>query len=193
MMKTMELLSERTRLVDGVPTSYCDLGYCDVGLDDGWQSCGKYGDNQFTHHQADGHPAINYTRFPNMREMTNFAHKQGLTSGWYLNNCICQDHCTSDECYENDVKQLLEFGFDSVKIDGCGKQNDNQKWHRMLTEKKSDMVIENCHWGCTVPTEDYCPWDMYRTSVDIRANYASMVRNLQAYLPHADRNNSRPG
>jgi alpha-galactosidase len=26
--------------VDGVPTSLCDLGYCDVGLDDNWQQCG---------------------------------------------------------------------------------------------------------------------------------------------------------
>ena len=29
--------------VDGVPTSLCDLGYCDVGLDDNWQQCGHYG------------------------------------------------------------------------------------------------------------------------------------------------------
>ena len=29
----------KERTVDGVPTSLCDLGYCDVGLDDNWQQC----------------------------------------------------------------------------------------------------------------------------------------------------------
>jgi hypothetical protein len=41
---------------------------------------------------------------------------------WYGNNCICADHCISDACYENDVKAIVDYGFDSVKLDGCGKQ-----------------------------------------------------------------------
>ena len=32
----MDGMVSRKRLVDGVPTSFCDLGFCDVGLDDGW-------------------------------------------------------------------------------------------------------------------------------------------------------------
>ena len=36
-------LTDRSRLVDGVPTSLADLGYGDVGIDDGWQQCGHYG------------------------------------------------------------------------------------------------------------------------------------------------------
>jgi len=43
MEETMVLVAARDRRVDGVPTSLCDLGYCDVGLDDGWQLCGDYG------------------------------------------------------------------------------------------------------------------------------------------------------
>jgi hypothetical protein len=33
----MDGMLEKKRMVDGVPTSLCDLGYCDVGLDDYWQ------------------------------------------------------------------------------------------------------------------------------------------------------------
>eukprot|EP00954_Amorphochlora_amoebiformis_P003786 294416-Amorphochlora_amoeboformis.AAC.1 len=39
----MDAMVVRKRLVNGVPTSLCDLGYCDVGLDDAWQECGSYG------------------------------------------------------------------------------------------------------------------------------------------------------
>ena len=41
---------------------------------------------------------------------------------WYGNNCICRDHCDSDACYQEDVNALIEYGFDSVKLDGCGAQ-----------------------------------------------------------------------
>lgn len=41
---------------------------------------------------------------------------------WYGNNCICEDHCDSDACYQEDVNALIAYGFDSVKLDGCGAQ-----------------------------------------------------------------------
>ena len=36
MERIMDAMVSRERTVDGVPTSLCDLGYCDVGLDDNW-------------------------------------------------------------------------------------------------------------------------------------------------------------
>jgi alpha-galactosidase len=33
-------MTSKARNVNGKPTSLCDLGYCDVGLDDNWQDCG---------------------------------------------------------------------------------------------------------------------------------------------------------
>ena len=36
----MKGMTSRKRNVNGKPTSLCDLGYCDVGLDDNWQECG---------------------------------------------------------------------------------------------------------------------------------------------------------
>ncbi len=41
---------------------------------------------------------------------------------WYGNNCICEDHCSTDACYQEDVNALIAYGFDSVKLVGCGKQ-----------------------------------------------------------------------
>merc|ERR1719198_216363 len=70
----------KARKVDGVPTSLCDLGYCDVGLDDNWQKCGHYGDEGLHYHDEDGNPLINYDRFPSLSNMTGYAHSLGLTS-----------------------------------------------------------------------------------------------------------------
>ena len=67
--------------VDGEPTSLCDLGYCDVGLDDNWQQCGKYGTEGYTYHDEDGMPVISTDRFPSLKNMTSYAHSLGLTSG----------------------------------------------------------------------------------------------------------------
>ena len=70
-------------MVDGVATSLCDLGYCDVGLDDNWQECGSYGTLGVLHfHDKDGNPIVNTKRFPDFNKMTDHAHGLGLTSGW---------------------------------------------------------------------------------------------------------------
>lgn len=82
MEDTMDLLVARGRTIDGVPTSLCDLGYCDVGLDDGWQQCGSYGRERYTFHQPNGMPVVNRSRFPNFEAMTAHAHALGLTAGW---------------------------------------------------------------------------------------------------------------
>jgi len=86
--KIMDGMVSKKRTVDGVPTSLCDLGYCDVGLDDNWQKCGKYGADGLTYHDEEGNPIINTDTFPNMKDMTDHAHGLGLTAGWYGNNCI---------------------------------------------------------------------------------------------------------
>merc|ERR1711871_795357 len=46
----MDGMVDKKRSVDGVPTSLCDLGYCDVGLDDNWQKCSSYGTDKYTYH-----------------------------------------------------------------------------------------------------------------------------------------------
>merc|ERR1711939_932433 len=76
--------------------SLCDLGYCDVGLDDGWQHC--WGDKHFPDpvhyykmHDNSGVAMINQSKFPNFKSMTDYAHSIALTAGWYGNNYICNE------------------------------------------------------------------------------------------------------
>ena len=188
--------------VDGKPTSLCDLGYCDVGLDDNWQKCGTYGPEGYTYHNEDGMPLVNADRFPSFKNMTDYAHSLGLTSGWYGNNCICSDKKTNEKkFYVGDVKAMRGYGFDSWKLDGCGAQTDMQLWSDLMdamppTSGRKAIMVENCHWGSRVPYEPnrtWCPWNFYRTSGDVRANYGSVVGNLNTVTKFSSRNLSYPG
>lgn len=206
----MDGMVSRARSVDGVPTSLCDLGYCDVGLDDNWQLCGDYGTDDFTYHSEDGIPLVNVDVFPDMLAMTTYAHSLGLTAGWYGNNCICKDHCGSgrvhsekDEfmkCYQGDVDALIAFGYDGIKLDNCGKQRDMQLWSDLINATGKKILIENCHWGLTVPhkvsptsDEVWCPWNFYRTSQDVKASYRSVIKNLETTRPFSELGLSFPG
>ncbi len=73
MQHIMDGMVSRKRQVNGVPTSLCDLGYCDVGLDDNWQDC--KGGHQYSYHDDAGIPIINTDRFPDMVAMTSHAHQ----------------------------------------------------------------------------------------------------------------------
>jgi alpha-galactosidase len=189
----MNGMMSKKRTVNGVPTSLYDLGYNDVGLDDAWQLCGHYGSKKWTYHDESGNPVVNTALFPDFNAMTDYAHSLGLTAGWYGNNCICRDHCSSTECYQADVKALVGYGFDSVKLDGCGLQLDLSLWANLINQTGKAILIENCHWGNTVPTKDYCPWNYYRTSGDVRASYDSVLSNLMTTVPFATKNLSTPG
>ena len=81
-MSQMTAIANRSRMVDGKIQSLCDLGYCDVGLDDNWQLCSSYGPNKYSYHDANGRPVVNHARFPDFIAMTDYAHSLGLTAGW---------------------------------------------------------------------------------------------------------------
>jgi len=201
----MDGMVKKDRMVDfqdgkgAVPASLFDLGYNDVGLDDYWQKCGtaaaKAAGTHF--HDAAGNPIVNTDLFPNMKGMTDHAHGLQLTAGWYGNNCGCSEHNTSDpKFYTGDVKALHDFGFDAVKLDGCGVQTDLQEFYTDMQATGKKYTIENCHWGSKVPFKPnatWCPWHLYRTSGDVRASYASVVGNLATTNKYAAQNLSRPG
>ncbi len=157
------------------------------------QLCGKYGPNGYTFHDANGMPLVNPARFPDFISMTTYAHNLNLTAGWYGNNCICSDHCSDDTCYLGDVDATLSFGFDSIKLDGCGAQRDLQKYADLFNASGKSILIENCHWGGTVPNATWCPWNYYRSSGDICANYGCVVNNLQTTVQWAMSGLSYPG
>jgi hypothetical protein len=80
METTMDAMVNRSRKVDGKPTSLLDLGYNRVGVDGGWNYC--FPENK-TFHWADGTPIWN-SNFPKPQDMVNKAKKLGLSPGWYM-------------------------------------------------------------------------------------------------------------
>lgn len=194
MQSIMDKMAQKTRSVDGVPTSLLDLGYNNCGLDDNWQQCNAGAFNSF--HDIDGYPIINTDLFPDMKGMTDHGHALGLRVGWYMNNCICQEHSWKGETniskhMEQSAKAVADYGFDGVKLDGCGQFRNLTWWANLLNATGRQILIENCHWGGTVPGQTSgdgpcagttevsdCPYNFFRTSSDIRANWGSMHKNL---------------
>jgi len=192
MLQAAEALVAKNRTVAGIDgkVSLCDLGYCSVGVDEGWEACGA-GLNG-TQHEADGTPTIAPT-FPDTKKMVDEIHEMGLKAGWYLNGCKCGERTEHEINYEGDIRSLAAFGFDGVKIDGCGAQRNQTLYAELMQETGSTFTIENCHWGrcsdgddSSCPTQDWCPFNWFRTSGDINAGSESWFANLQTTIPFQD-------
>ncbi|CAK0846699.1 unnamed protein product [Prorocentrum cordatum] len=127
MEAVMDGMVKRNWKVDGVPTSLCELGYCDLGLDDSWQDCSSR--RVYSYHDDHGRPLVNLNKFPAMGGMVYRAHRLGLTAGWYANNCICPEGKEATTAvYKRDVEALVAFEFDSLKVDRCGSMQDLNLW-----------------------------------------------------------------
>lgn len=59
--------------------------------------------------------------------------------------------------------------------------------------RDKSLIVENCHWGRTVPTWNWCPFHTYRTGDDIMPTYASVVSELSRVSHYADSKLSGPG
>ena len=201
MLAAADALVAKNRTIKGIygNVSLCGIGYCDIGVDEGWEGCGA-GVNG-TQHEADGTPTID-SDFPDTKKMVDEIHAKGLKAGWYLNGCKCGERSEHTINYEGDVRSLAAFGFDDVKIDGCGAQRNMTLYAELMRETGKTFTIENCHWGrCTdsddssCPTLDWCPFNSYRTSGDINAGSESWFQNLQTTIQFQDYEAplSRPG
>ena len=151
----------------GGGVSLLDLGFTDVGVDDGWQDCGagRLLDNRSSwpyksyesFHAADGTPVVNTSKFPDVKAMVAYGHKtKGLRMGWYNNNCMCCDEYTkaNDPTWElksnhGDIKFLIENDFDAVKIDNCGdaQGKDFNMRADFINASGKAMLIENSNQG----------------------------------------------
>ena len=78
---------------------------------------------------------------------------------------------------------------------GCGPFLDLELYQSLMNATGRNFLVENCHWGLTVPTLDWCPFSYFRTSYDISKNWPSVYANLQTLRPYQDRTQplSRPG
>jgi hypothetical protein len=87
----------------------------------------------------------------------------------------------------------MAFGFDAVKLDGCGAEYSLDLWASLINATGKAIETENCHWGYTLPNATWCPWNFYRTSGDVSASFGSIMGNLATVPPLADKNLSTPG
>ena len=120
---------DKSRLVDGVPTSLFELGFTDLGVDEGWEGCGQ-GYNH-TQHDINGFPIVDLTKFPNMSSTVAYGTARGLTMGFYYNGCACGEPIEKLINYEGDVKELVALNFSSVKLDSCGSQRNLTLYHSL--------------------------------------------------------------
>ena len=63
-------LSDRSRTVNGQPTSLADIGYVNLGIDEGWEGCGE-GFNG-TQHTSYGWPVVDKSKFPAMNSTVSY-------------------------------------------------------------------------------------------------------------------------
>lgn len=152
MEAAMDAMVDRSRLVDGKPTSLLDLGYKHVGLDGGWNFCFE---ENHTFHLADGTPVWDTTKFPDPKGMVAKAHGLGLSPGWYLNNCGCAENHFEGEMIERvmqgSVRMLADQGWDGVKFDSCSMFHNLTRWAELLNATGRPVLIENCHQGAYTP------------------------------------------
>ena len=194
----------KARNVNGVPTSLLELGYASAGIDDCWQACSSgVGGNGF--HDASGYPIVDKTLFPSMKSMTQKAKSLGILPGWYGNNCKCAEHrnaCKPNAsapsiCMKGDVRATLDFGFESIKLDGCGVEHGISQWAELFNATGKAVMIENCGNG-PKPRMDssgklICPMNFFRVSDDIRPTFGSVLNNLQATRAYNEKNLTGPG
>ena len=156
----MDAMVDRSRTVDGKPTSLLDLGYKHVGLDGGWNYC--FPENHTFHWASDGSPVWN-DAFPHPERMVAKAHALKLSPGWYLNNCGCAenhfDEAMADKVMKGSVKMLVDQGWDGVKFDSCSMFHNLSKWAALLNDSGRPVLIENCHQGAYAPGEQQ--WQGY--------------------------------
>lgn len=166
------------------------------------------------------------SKFPDMKAMTDHAHKLGLRMGWYGNNCICNEHqhvpswgpspgggsnqFDGVKHYQGDVKATVDFGFDGIKLDGCGGFRNLSYYAELFNATGRKVLIEDCHWGGdgpgdwgdggdlnrgpnAVPAQSWLPSNFFRTSGDIGPSWNRVFGNLQSvtkWQPWASENNT---
>lgn len=85
---------------------------------------------------------------------------------------------TPATCYVGDVSATLDFGFASIKVDGCGAQHSVKEYSDLFNKTETKVLIENCHEGTPSRSASgvECPMHLFRTSDDIRPTYGARTR-----------------
>lgn len=180
---SMDAMVDRSRLVDGKPTSLADLGYTRASVDGRYLACTpstathcKYdcGGVNGSYHDRSGAPVLNSSNFPDVAAMVEHAHALNLTAGWYTNN-FQASNCEAGWSKTDALHQLHMHGeaewlarmkFDELKVDSGGNFNNMSAWEQVLNATGRQIALENCHQGGEPPNASWCPFQQWRTSGD---------------------------
>ena len=110
-----------------------------------------------------GTPQVDTHRFPDMKGMVSKAHKLGLRAGWYMGNYQCSGannqcnhggkrgntslgaNCTAwdmDKLVAGSVKALVDYGFDSVKLDsGFPVGHNLTLWAELFNQSGRPIMV----------------------------------------------------
>ena len=199
-VQAISALTAKVWSVDGKMVSFADVGYSRVGIDEGWENCsGSAPNDGMRQHDELGFPMVNSDKFPDLKWLVDYGHRAGVQMGWYLNGCACGERKERAVNYQGDVQRLHEYGFDAVKLDGCGAATNMTRYAELMAATGRTYEIENCHWGhcgedawfhnpdgSSCPTASWCPFNHYRTSGDINAGLTSWLANLQTTTKFQD-------
>lgn len=100
---------------------------------------------------ADGTPVWLQDKFPDPKGMVAKLKHQGLSPGWYLNNCGCAENNFEGEMVstimEGSVRALADMGWDGLKLDSCSQFNNLSWWDELINATGHPVLLENCHQG----------------------------------------------
>lgn len=211
MVSQMLAVLDKSRLVDGKPTSLAELGFDWISMDDGWQQCNCSTrqdedpdlpkcpnlcfDGFCTWHDKNGVPLVRESRFPDMKSLVDYGHSLGLKVGTYLNNCICMERNGSPTHYTQDVQWMMDMGFDEVKIDNCGTSGNVSHFAELFNATGKPIRVENCHNSWPDFKTGFCPMNFFRTGGDISPDIGDILGQAYATVEAADLPvpKSRPG
>ena len=178
--RQIDAIADKSRMVNGKPTSLLELGFEYVGLDDGWMKCNS-GPGGQGYHDADGNPIVDDSKFPGgLAPLNQYGRSKGAKMGWYLSACGCPDEQIdpTQKRYRGDVKALIDWGFDAVKIDGGGNQHNDSYFVQLLNETVRPILQLYSFSGPITTTE--CPNNYHGVSGDIQNNWPAIARCLHA-------------
>ncbi len=161
-------------------------GYEYVNVDDCWAEPAR---------DADGRMQANKARFPSgIKALADYVHAKGLKFGIYTSagTLTCAKTQPGALDHEDvDAQTFADWGVDYLKYDNCNNQGRPalERYTKMrdaLTKTGRPIVYSLCEWGENKPwTWGADVGHLWRTTGDIKDNWAKMLQILKANAPLA--------
>ena len=167
-----------------------ELGYNYFNIDGEWWEAGESKKVKRVNKRI----TESMSKFPSgMMSFSNYVHSKGMKFGMYTSassrSCFDRDRPMSYGFEKYDTEQFLNWKIDFLKIDSCGLRRPLnlktlKKWKSLLP---NNIVISNCRLGCynEKNRQKWCSkrndlYKMYRTSVDIKPTFSSIIYNIES-------------